>query len=230
MKILYLLIVLLSTFLFSKDYLEYHENGQIKTLGTLENEVEEGKWYEYYGSGQLKYHGYYKNGKQDGFWRGYFETGEIMFEGFCKDGKMEKSWFGYFKNGQISEITKFSNGKLNGESVEYHRTGNVMTKGEYIDDIKYGFWFDYFDNGQIWLEYYYIDFTEFVVVINSWDQDGNILIEDGKGLYIDYYDNGNKFSEGVFDKGIPNGTWTYYDKGGNIKKVEYYQDGELIEK
>ena len=69
MKIMYLLIVLLSTFLFSKDYLEYHENGQIKTLGTLENEVEEGKWYAYYESGQLKYHGYYKNGKQDGFWR-----------------------------------------------------------------------------------------------------------------------------------------------------------------
>ena len=91
-------------------------------------------------------------------------------------------------------------------------------------------WKDYFDNGQPWVELAYYDTTGYSIIINSWDRDGNLTLENGNGLYIDYYNNGDKYSQGFFREGRPNGSWIYFNENQTILKEEFYVDGDLVQR
>ena len=54
MKKILIIIIMLSTILYSKDYREYYENGQLKVSGVLKDGVGVGKWFEYYENGRIK--------------------------------------------------------------------------------------------------------------------------------------------------------------------------------
>tara|TARA_Y100001970_G_C13840186_1_gene654072 strand:+ start:21 stop:716 length:696 start_codon:yes stop_codon:yes gene_type:complete len=230
MKKILITIIIFSTILYAKDYREYYENGQLKVSGKLKDGVGEGTWFSYYENGQIQNEMNYKNGEGNGLWRGYYETGEIKVEVYCKDDKFYGDMVGYYKNGQPSERTKYKEGLSNGKSTLYFKDGNIKSQGYYKDGVKYGRWVDYFDSGQPWVEVQYIDTTGYVRIINSWDKNGNITLEDGSGIYIDYYDNGVKYSQGTFLYGKPNGEWLYFGEEQEIIKKEFYEDGELVEK
>ena len=54
MKKILIIIIMLSTILYSKDYREYYENGQLKVSGVLKDGVGVGKWFEFYENGRIK--------------------------------------------------------------------------------------------------------------------------------------------------------------------------------
>ena len=110
------------------------------------------------------------------------------------------------------------------------KTEKLKNTGIYKDGVKYGRWIDYFDNGQPWVEVQYIGTTGNVVIINSWDKNGDLILQDGFGTYIDYYDNGEKYSQGTFLYGTPNGEWIYFGEEQEIIKKEFYEDGVLVER
>ena len=56
-------------------WVEYLENGQLRSKGSFKNGVREGVWVSYYDNGQVKDEGNYKNGKNDGVWVVYNEEG-----------------------------------------------------------------------------------------------------------------------------------------------------------
>ena len=59
---------------------------------------------------------------------------------------------------------------------------------------------------------------------------GKFTLKNGDGVYIDYYDYGEKYSQGIFLYGKPNGKWIYFDQNEVIIKEEFYEDGELVER
>ena len=52
----------------SKEYIEYHDNGQISQIGELTNNKLSGKWISYNSQGYVKTIGFYKNGFRTGTW------------------------------------------------------------------------------------------------------------------------------------------------------------------
>ena len=71
--------------------------------------------------------------------------------------------------------------------------------------------------------------------VNYWDN-GNKKHEennkDGKsdGLETWWYENGQKKEEGNYGWSGPHGLWTYWDKNGNITKTENYKHGLLFKR
>jgi len=230
MKNFLILIIIFSTILFCEDYREYYDNGQLKVLGKFKDGVREGQWFSYHNNGQIENEMNYKNGKANGLWRGYYKTGEIKVEFYCEDGKFHGDMVGYYKNGQPAEKSKYNKDLLNGNSILYFKDGTIKSLGEYKNDIRYGKWVDYFENGQPWVEVAYYDTTGYVIIVNSWDRNGKLTLKSGNGLYIDYYDNGKKYSQGIFLYGKPNGEWVYFDEDQVIIKEEFYEDGKLVER
>ena len=52
---------------------------------------------------------------------------------------------------------------------------------------------------------------------------GNPLgLEKLEGLWVSYYDNGQKKEEGVYKNGREVGKWTFYNGDGSVKEVKEY--------
>jgi antitoxin component YwqK of YwqJK toxin-antitoxin module len=112
----------------------------------------------------------------------------------------------------------------------FHRDGDGMKEEKW-------------DNGKL------LSLTDFTD--NNGDTHSSGSLKNGNGLVINYYADGEVFSQGDYVNGMPNGNWTFYDeKGrkvtsgtlkdgvkegawqifsryGQVIEVELYENGEL---
>ena len=51
-----------------------------------------------------------------------------------------------------------------------------------------------------------------------------------EGTQIDYYNNGNKRIEGIFESGLPKGKVTFYYPNGKVKEIRMYNEEGILEK
>ncbi len=96
-KVIYIYI-LFATFQLSgdKSYIKnYHENGQIKSEGWINNNLKDGYWFTYYENGLKKEEGHFKNNKKI------------------------KWWIFYDIKSNIEKKCEFENDKMNGYSITY---------------------------------------------------------------------------------------------------------------
>ena len=71
--------------------------------GSFKNGKREGAWVEYFENGQLKSNGHYKNGKYEGAWVFYYESGQLYGKGNFKDERKEGKWFHYKPDGTVDK-------------------------------------------------------------------------------------------------------------------------------
>ena len=62
---------------FDMELTEYHENGQLGSIGKQRDGKKTGEWKVFYENGQLRYKGNFTEGIEDGAWEGYFENGQL---------------------------------------------------------------------------------------------------------------------------------------------------------
>ena len=55
----------------------FHDNGKLKTQGTIKDGLPNGEWKQYYENGQLEWQGKYVNGKYEGEWKFYHDNGQL---------------------------------------------------------------------------------------------------------------------------------------------------------
>ena len=85
------------------SWIEYWDNGKLRTKGNYKNGYREGLWVEYSHKGKLTSKGNYMDTMRVGFWEIYWENGQLMEKGDRQNGKKEGSWISYNMDGTIVE-------------------------------------------------------------------------------------------------------------------------------
>ncbi len=201
-----------------------YENGMISSEGWMKDGKPDGYWKTYYQDGGLKSEGNRKNFQLDSTWKFYREDStlersvtyyedlrngvEQLFNG---KGKLIEEFINvngvrngegkyYYDTGELKKVVMFANGKEEGKSIEYATDGRIITLLTYR-------------NGFIYTE----------ERINRFDEENKRT-----GVWRDLYPGGIVSEDGNWTKGLRNGVFKFYDKKGELEKLEKYQDGVLV--
>lgn len=163
MKRIYFLAVLmlLSNAVFSQNktdkqgrrqgqWIEYHDNGKIKSKGTFKNGFPVGEFFYYTETGSLQAKNVFAENGIDAVTEIYSENGKVVANGFYKNKKRDGEWHYFDENEGVMILSEnYSDGILNGHWVSYYRTGEPQFEGEYKDGVKIGKWITYDPEGNV---------------------------------------------------------------------------------
>jgi len=153
-------------------------------------------------------------------------TGEMQMRGTFKDrmGNIHEGKTAYYyKNGNKQETRNYIDNVKNGASVDYYENGKVNWKGS-IKNGKYdGKWEGFYDNGKpiaekIWNEGKLLKINYFN------DADGQILLQNGTGIYKEYYQKKVVKSIQKYREHQKHGEWKYYYENGQLSAIVNYED------
>lgn len=153
--------------------------------------------------------------------------------------KTDSGWYreDYYireKSLQMKGLFTDSNFKVkNGEFVYLYPDKKIENFGLYKNDLKQGLWLSYHENGMMSDSTIYLNGQEIGTSL-SWDKNGymidsTVLDDDGKGVGVHWFENGNVSSKGRYSVGKKkNGIWIYYHSNGNKSSVENYENDSLL--
>lgn len=204
---------------------EYWDNGRIKRLEYSDMGTSSGPYKYYYSNGQIDTDGKYdKAGEDLGYWTGYmvgkwthyYENGKIKEEQFYVDsiGAKEKI--------RIEEYRKAKGARPEfpiGSAISYDTSGKKTAEYIYKDYMLIKF-VKYFSNGK---EKEVTNYTDFHQGFCS--QNPSYYIKGGQ--YTEYFENGNKKTEGIYLNNQKEGEWFTWSDSGQLLKKEKYKTGKL---
>ena len=115
------------------DFVDYHENGKVRSKIQFHNGVLVRTMYCYDESGQLTFRGNYIDGKLNGHSCTYFNGLPYNISYFVNDKKSGKSIF-FDNNRNCVAIEVYDNGIKSGPAKFYNTGGNLIKEMQYIDD------------------------------------------------------------------------------------------------
>lgn len=150
----------------------------------------------------------------------------------------------YKSNGQtklLGKSSKIEYVHLEGQALEYYGNGKKKFMGNYIDGKLYGQAIRYYPNGKLYAELDYglrpttkISDEENLIedyrVINAKDSTGNILVDNGNGIFPDYENDNYKkpYEQGRIKNGLRDSVWSGEDMHLKVKFTEAYAAGKII--
>ncbi len=217
----------------AQQHKEYHKNGDLWKVGTLENGKKVGEWtiYTSYAGIKFKKVGIYQNDLKNGLWKSYIND-KLSSEGNYKKDKKEGQWKSYFsKEGTLKDIGSYSQDKKNGTWKSYHKKGSLSSIYNYKNGVTDGESLSYYENEQLWMKGNYVDGKKDGVwenyhkngILNHKTYYKNDKID---GKHKSYHDNGKLSSSGMYINGKKNGKWKYFNDLGNIDFEGEYKDGK----
>ncbi len=209
--------------------IEYN-NGYIVAKGAVDSARNKiGLWYEYHNTGEFKAKGIYITDNRTGEWEFYYPGGTLEQKGkYDKKGRAQGVWKWYYESGKLMREETYVNGKRNGIMTDFDEKGNIITKGNYVDNNKEGYWVyensEYLEYGNfvndepdsLWKSFYKPEKTKLFVGAFS-----NGIPE---GMHTKYYRNGKKMVEGMYQGGLKQGDWKFYDEMGFMYLVIHFKD------
>jgi antitoxin component YwqK of YwqJK toxin-antitoxin module len=141
----------------------------------------------------------------------YYESGEKMSEGEMRKGRETGKWTNWHENGNIKSIGYYSIGLRDSLWQWYDESGTLTITGMYRQGVENGTWMHYNNDG--------------VVSDSGAYHDG--LKE---GLWKYYHEIGALKSSILYKSGKMHGEKILLSTSGNIVRVQYFEDGVLIEK
>lgn len=209
---------------------EIYDSGRVMAEGILDTSgVQEGEWKEYHENGQLKSIGKYDKGVKIGAWKYYYSNSKLFETGkYDSKGRQQGKWMWYYDDAKLRRESNFLNGQEDGDFIEYTDSGSVLTSGEYSEGLKEGKWFyllgnyksigKYTDDQQdsVWTEYY--------VDNGKIRYKGNYNQGRPDGKHIWYYPDGKIKVEGEYIMGVMQDKWKYFDTDGNLFLTITYKD------
>lgn len=188
-------------------WVEYYDNGNIRSKGEYKNGMKTGKWEYFYYNGQLEQTGSYINDVPHGLWTTFCDNGNIIKKGSYLNGREDGEFVEYTCMGELLKKISFDEGLKSGD-YELH-INNFIEKGQYIDDLKVGKWQTFYNDDKI---------REVLYFEND--------LENGK--FTKYYFNGNVMIQGQFVNGKREGLWNFFDQNGIKYLTIEYKNGEEI--
>jgi antitoxin component YwqK of YwqJK toxin-antitoxin module len=210
---------------------------------TLKNGA--GKTYSYYNDGTIKYVGNYKNSLLSGISEWYNQKGQIehsvMYENdsiitfqIAHDingnitlkngaGKM----YNYYNNGTIKCVGNYKNSLLSGISKCYYQNGQIEQSSMYENGLLKKVT-HYFKNGIInKIQKYKSGSIKSIQIAH--DINGNIILENGTGKVILYFDTEEIEYEAEYINSKRTGVAKWYYKNGQLKKSTLFKNDLRIE-
>lgn len=155
--------------------------------------------------------------KTDSGWhrRDYFiHEGSLQMDGYYADQecKTANGPFYYFHpNKNLESAGSYVNGKKENVWVSYYPDRILSDSATYLHGNKVGLCLGWHDNGYV--------------------NDSSIFNQDGSGVEVTWFDNGNPSSAGRYAAGYKqNGKWQYFHRNGQPSANEIYNDGTLVSK
>ncbi|MBX7050999.1 MAG: hypothetical protein K1X54_03090 [Flavobacteriales bacterium] len=201
-----------------------YENGVVSSEGLMRDGKPDGYWKTYYPDGGLKTEGNRLNFKLDSTWKFYREDSTlermINYREDLKNG-WEKVFNG--KNVLLEEFVNV-NGIKNGEARYYYDTGELKKVSQFINNKEEGKAIEYDKDGRIITNLVYKSgFIYSEERINRLDLNG-----DRTGIWRDLYPNGVIKEEGNWRYGKRNGVFKFFNRKGELDRLEKYEDGVLV--
>ncbi|MBV9962267.1 MAG: hypothetical protein JO072_08475 [Parafilimonas sp.] len=122
-----------------------------------------------------------------------------------------------------------------GTFAYYYSNKSLQHYGNYKNGKKDGLWLDFYPGGMIEDSVTYISGnktgTSYAWHSNGYLADSAVWNEDGSGVEVTWFDNGNPASAGRYSAGYKqNGKWQYFHKNGRLSSLEVYNNGVLTSK
>jgi antitoxin component YwqK of YwqJK toxin-antitoxin module len=151
-------------------------------------------------------------------------------------GWLRRDYFINLKKVQMLGLYEDKENKIkNGTFYWLYPNGAFKQVGKYIHNKKVGVWLGFYDTGVMADSSNYIDGNPSGISL-SWYRDGTAkdslnVNENGLGVYISWFDNGQPSSAGRYiEFNKQHGRWQYFHKNGKISAVELYDRGVLKDK
>lgn len=94
------------------EFIDLHDNGQIKTQGNLINGKRDGLWQTFFFNGVKQSESTYKNGLLNGKTASYYYDGKTRYVGFYENDLKSGIWYFYGKDGAFEKEVKYKDGEL----------------------------------------------------------------------------------------------------------------------
>lgn len=140
-------------------------------------------------------------------------------------GRWQGPAWDFYSNGKVQMKGAYLNSKRDGIFLYYSNHKTYTSAGRYENDEPVGKWEVFHDNGRLKSEEFYMDKYR---MRNAWDEQGNLMVTDGEGVYREYYSNGVVAVEGEYRDGRKMGLWTGRHEDGSMHFEEFFHDGRLI--
>lgn len=188
------------------EFRYYHTNGKLSGITNYNNGVIEGKYKKYFYSGALQSEGSFLKGQREGTWKELYENGKLKSEETYVNGLLEGPYKEYFDNGKLSQVATYVKGKVDGKIEDFDDDGKKFSESTY-------------DRGRLRdIKFLAKDGSEII----------NTTTRRGAANLTFYNPNGNKVSEGFFNKdGMRNGLTKYFYENGQLSSEQTYLEGDL---
>lgn len=202
----------------------YYENGVVSSEGFMRDGKPDGYWKTYYPDGGLKTEGNRKNFRLDSVWKFYRSDStlerSISYREDLKTGP-ERT---YSIKGILQEEIPFENNIKSGTARYYYPTGELQKELSFVNNKEEGKGFEYDVDGRIiTLLTYKNGFIYAQEKINRYNTEGKRT-----GIWQDLYVPGRIKEEGNWTNGLRNGVFKFYNRKGELERLERYEDGELV--
>lgn len=127
----------------------YYENGQIKKQGNILRDKKNDLWVEFFEDGSIKTKTNYNQRELHGFYLNYYESGQIKKQGTYWNNEKESVWSEFFEDGTVKSEINYHLGDLNGTYFTIYDTKEKKEEGTYKLGKKQGLWTQWYPNGQI---------------------------------------------------------------------------------
>ncbi|PXY42757.1 hypothetical protein DMB65_01675 [Flavobacterium cheongpyeongense] len=185
----------------------YYENGNLELIENYKDDKLDGISTSYYPNGGKNCEVNFTKGVRNGTFICLYETGTKKIEIDLTDGKLSGKYNSYNETGALTETYNCLNDKIEGNYFQYFDGKLLKSEAVYKNGVIEGIYKSYTPNTALEKE-------------NSYTL-GNITKS------TDYFENGKKSYEGLYnDKGELE-TYSFFDNDGNKYFEEKYKSGEL---
>ncbi len=201
-----------------------------------------------YDNGSTSSEGYMVDGKPDGYWKTYYPDGGLKTEGNRKEFKLDSTWKFYREDSTLERIITYANDLKNGLEQTFLKTGKEKDELLFVNNIKNGEAKYFYESGQLWKRVNFQNNKEEGKAV-EYAEDGRIITlltyrngfmyteerinrynSEAKrtGIWQDLYPNGRIKEEGPWTNGERNGVFKFFNKKGELEKLEKYENGVLV--
>ncbi len=200
---------------------------EVMTLKDSTSGVLHGPFVEYFDNGKIKSKGSFSDNFQNGDWEYYYENGNLKSKGNLLNGVTYGVWQFYYENGQVSRKGNISNDKKQDAWQYFYENGGNKAQGQYVNDLKEGIWNFFYEEGNIKAQGYFRSdagkYKEFYPS-GHLKNEGVVVSGQKEGAWIYYYPSGEKQAYGLYQKGDRQGLWRFYHQSGALLSNGRYRD------
>jgi antitoxin component YwqK of YwqJK toxin-antitoxin module len=202
----------------------------------------------YYPGGAISSEGMMENGQPNGYWKTYYEDGGLKTEGNRLQFQLDSTWKFYRSDSTLERIITYKESLKNGPEQLFDTAGKILSEVLFVNNIKNGPSKTFYLSGQVHKiipfennkeEGKGVEYAEDArIITNTVYRNGFIYSEEfinrynsankRSGIWKDLHPNGVVREEGNWTNGLRNGVFKFFNKKGELERIENYENGELV--